>query len=95
DSLPAAFAEGDTYPDQEVLDRVINAISASDMQAIAEGFIKPVIDQINKGGDAAEVLGLLAEAYPDMDESELTSKLNQLLFAAKVWGRLSAEADLE
>ncbi|WP_374355540.1 DUF935 domain-containing protein [Chitinimonas sp.] len=81
---PAQFA------DQTALDTAINAL---DLQAQAVAVLAPVIKAIQTGRDEAELLGLLAEALPGADESTLTEKLTQLLFAATVWGRLSAEAE--
>jgi phage gp29-like protein len=86
------FAEADParFPDQTALDAAINAL---DLQPQAVAVLMPVVKAIQSGQDENALLGLLAEALPGADESVLTEKLTQLLFAATVWGKLSADAE--
>ena len=55
----------------------------------------PVIEALQQGRDATEVLGLLAEVSLGLDTTALRGRLAQLMFIADTWGRLSAAADLE
>lgn len=85
-------ANNDFY-DQTTLDEAITSISG--LQGQMESILKPIIAMIDETGDEAAALGMLAEAYPGIDDAGLVEKLYQMIFAAKVWGRLSAEAELK
>lgn len=54
-----------------------------------------MIEALLRGRSETEALGLLAEAYPLMDDQALQQTLTRLLFIAGTWGRLSANADRE
>lgn len=81
--------------DQTALDQAIEGIAAEQLQEQAEQALLPVIEALQKGRDATEVLGLLAEVSPGLDATALQDRLAQLMFIADTWGRLSAAADLE
>lgn len=98
-TAPAALAAlsavaDDTFPDQVALDAAIEAIAPEELQGMAENILKPIIEALQGGADDVEMLGRLAEIYQGMDEGQLREKLESLIFAAKVWGRLSAEAEM-
>ena len=93
-ALTADNGASDAFPDQTALDAAIEGIAPADLQSQAEALLKPAIEAIKRGADEVEVLGLLAEAYPGMDESALTDRLAQMLFAAALWGRISAQDEL-
>ncbi|CDM42395.1 DUF935 domain-containing protein [Ectopseudomonas oleovorans] len=84
---------GPRYADQQALDKAMAALPAELLQQQADAMLSPLLDAINRGGSEAELLGALAEAFPDMDESELTEALHRLLFAADTWGRLHGNLD--
>ncbi|XLM22156.1 DUF935 domain-containing protein, partial [Chromobacterium piscinae] len=85
----AEFAEADEEaPDQDALDAALNALSADDLQADAAAMLQPLFARIQAGAQADELLGNLAELYPDMDASGLQERLARAVFVAKVWGRL-------
>ncbi|WP_425540577.1 hypothetical protein ACOK4R_15345 [Pseudomonas fluorescens] len=54
-----------------------------------------MLDTLLRARTDAEAVGLLAEAYPQMDDQALQQQLAKLLFVADTWGRLSAAADRE
>lgn len=87
----AALAQtlGPQYNDQTALDRVLSGIPAEDLQSTTDSLLAPLLALIERGGSEAELLGTLADAYPDMDESALTDALHKLMFAADAWGRLN------
>lgn len=68
---------------------------AKEAQQTAELWMQDLMAQINAGQDDNEVLAVLSELYPTDDEPVLQEKLTQLIFAAEVFGRLSAQADAE
>ena len=68
---------------------------AKEAQQTAELWMHDLMAKINAGQDENEILAVLSELYPSDDEPVLQEKLTQLIFAAEVFGRLSAEADLD
>ena len=64
-------------------------------QQTAELWMHDLMAKINAGQDENEILAVLSEIYPADDEPVLQEKLTQLIFAAEVFGRLSAQADAE
>ena len=94
-SRVAALAQvlGPRYADQQALDKALAAVPAQGLQDQANDLLTPLLDAINRGGSEAELLGALAEAFPDMDEKALTEALHRLLFVADTWGRLHGALD--
>lgn len=95
---PAAsseFAEPTLKPilDQVALDQVITSLPAELLQEQSEQVTASVIDALLRARTDTEALGLLAEAYPTMDDQALQENLTRLLFVANIWGRLNASAD--
>ena len=88
---PAAeFAEGDVAPDQDALDAALDALSADAMNADAQAMLAPLLKRIAKGVQPDELLGTLAELYPEMDATGLQERLARMIFVANLWGRLHA-----
>lgn len=88
--LPAEFAEGNEAPDQEALDAALDALSADALNADAQAMLAPLLKQIANGVQPDELLGMLAELYPEMDASGLQERLARMIFVANLWGRLHA-----
>ncbi|MEN3809475.1 DUF935 domain-containing protein [Chromobacterium piscinae] len=85
----AEFAEADEEaPDQDALDAALDALSADELQADTAAMLQPLFDRIQAGAQPDELLGSLAELYPDMDASGLQERLARAIFTAKAWGRL-------
>lgn len=93
----ADFAEPTLRPllDQIALDQVIDSLPADMLQQQSEHAITPLVESLQQSRTDSEALGLLAEAYPRLDDQALQQKLASLLFIADTWGRLSAHADKE
>ncbi|MDN8053828.1 DUF935 domain-containing protein [Burkholderia multivorans] len=88
---PAAeFAEGDVAPDQDALDAALDALSADAMNADAQAMLAPLLKRIAKGAKPDELLGTLADLYPEMDATGLQERLARMIFVANLWGRLHA-----
>lgn len=68
---------------------------AKNAQATAELWMQDLIKKVNAGQDETEILAILSELYPTDDEPVLQEKLTQMIFAAEVFGHLSAQADLD
>ncbi|MCG9079463.1 DUF935 domain-containing protein [Laribacter hongkongensis] len=88
--LPAEFAEGNDAPDQEELDAALDALSAGVLNADAQAVLAPVLKRIENGARPDELLGALAELYPEMDTGVLQERLARAIFVARLWGRLHA-----
>ncbi|MGI2326181.1 MULTISPECIES: phage portal protein family protein, partial [unclassified Methylococcus] len=85
----------DLFPDQAALDAAVDALAKGGaLQAQAERLLAPLIERIESAGGEAELLGALAEAYPDMNPDQLVQTLTRLLFSASVAGRLATEESL-
>lgn len=93
----AEFAEPTLKPilDQLALDQAINSLPAELLQEQSEQTIASLIDALLRARTDSEALGLLAEAYPTMDDQALQDNLTRLLFMANIWGRLNVTADRE
>jgi phage gp29-like protein len=76
-----------------MLDKALENIPAEEQQQQSMDMLAPVIEAVQKGASESEVLGLLAEAFPGMDETALTDALHKIMFAADAWGRLYAAAE--
>lgn len=90
-ATPAAeFAEGDVAPDQDALDAALDALSADALNADAQAMLAPLLKRIAKGVQPDELLGTLAELYPEMDATGLQERLARMIFVGNLWGRLHA-----
>jgi len=88
-----AFAESSSdeapAPDQQALDDALDALSPASLQGQMETLLQPAIRAVQEAKSESEVLGLLAEAWPEMPEDDLVATMQRLFFAADTWGRLS------
>lgn len=90
-ATPAAeFAEGDVAPDQDALDAALDALSADALNADAQAMLAPLLKRVSSGAQPDELLGTLAELYPEMDATGLQERLARMIFVANLWGRLHA-----
>jgi phage gp29-like protein len=91
------FAEPTVRPllDQIALDQAIDSLPTAALQQQAEQVVAPFIEALQRARNDSEALGLLAEAFPQMDGQAFQEQLANLLFVADTWGRLSASADRE
>ena len=77
-------------PAQEALDngRPVPEKIAAAMQNL----IAPLVAALQDGRLPDEAMDIIAGSYPDLDDSELVTLLEQALFVADVWGRLNSDA---
>lgn len=93
--VPADFAEpGDGFPDQLALDAGVAQLPAEQIQAAMEKALRPVVEYIQAGGDPQEAMAKIAEVFPKMDTRDLQAMLARAIFVAEIWGRLSAEQEV-
>lgn len=77
-------------PAQEALDNaqtVPDAINQAMLQLIA-----PLVTALKQGQTPDEALDIIANSYPELDDTHLQQLLHQALFVADIWGRLNAES---
>lgn len=84
----------DAPPDQQALDDALAAIPPEMLMRQAWEAASPAMRRVLAAGDYQTALGMLADLYPAMPDDALQDLLARLLFAAQVWGALSAEAEL-
>ena len=88
---PAAeFAEAVDAADQGELDAALDALTAGDLDDDAQALLAPLLKRVENGARPDELLGTLAELYPEMDTSGLQERLARALFVSNLWGRLHA-----
>lgn len=73
-----------------LLDNIPNDV----LQSVVEPLLLPVIEAVKSAKNENELLSILADTYPSMDDGELQEKLTNLIFVAEVWGRLAAQEEL-
>jgi len=76
------------FADQDALDVALSALTDAELQSQMEALLKPVLDLAQAEPD--QLLGRLAELYPELNDAALTEQLARLMFVAEVWGRLNA-----
>ncbi|MBF0487543.1 MAG: DUF935 family protein [Nitrospirae bacterium] len=89
---PAMFAQAasNTFPDQTAIDNI--NISPAELQSLADGVLKPIIEMVNQKASYNDILNALASMFPLMDTDGLTNMLTQAYFIADMWGRLNAKS---
>lgn len=94
EQFAAGESEGPLAFDQQALDDALAAIPPETLMRQAWEAAGPALRRVLAAGDYPTALGLIAELYPDMTDEGLEDLLARLLFAAQVWGALSADAEL-
>lgn len=81
------------YADQDALDAALEGLPAETLQAFAEGMLKPIFKLIEKKATAEQLSDALAEAYPEMDDTEFQQYLAQAIFVTELYSRAVAGAE--
>ena len=68
----------------------MDALSADALNTDAQAMLAPLLKRVAKGAQPDELLGMLAELYPEMDATGLQERLARMIFVANLWGRLHA-----
>lgn len=80
--------DDDTDPPQQSLDGVpspADAVNAAITQMLA-----PMVTAISQGMDADAVMSLVADSYPQLDDTQLRELLTRIIFVADLWGQCHA-----
>lgn len=93
----ATFAEHDAsaFPDQAALDAAVDNLAAGELDAQTGEMLRPLLDGLLAASNETEALEFLERAYPEMPTTEFERVLSDLMFAAELAGRVSAQADLQ
>ena len=82
------FAEGlSRFPDQATLERALDGLTDEALQQQAEQLLKPIFRLARDEPD--QLLGRLADTFPDIGDVELQELTARVLFIAETWGRLN------
>lgn len=90
-SLKSTGNEGEEFPDQDLLDAVIDASPGEEIDAAMRALLKPVIDNLLQGDSIETAMVSLADTYPQMDTGALEQLLARAIFVADLWGQLNAD----
>lgn len=74
---------------------ILDKTPAAEWQAMAEGVLKPVIEEIDKGTSFNILMKNIATAYPSMDTSAMFSMIHRARFVSQVVGYLEAMEEME
>ncbi|HII0645650.1 TPA: DUF935 domain-containing protein [Salmonella enterica subsp. enterica serovar Yopougon] len=92
-----AFAESAAQRDfaaQDALDVALEQLLQTGvMTRELTVMLTPLLDALSDGLSPSELMGQLAELYPQMDADGLTERLARVMFVAKIMGRLHANAE--
>ena len=93
-SRATEFAAGDSAdPFEQALEAAIAAADTpGEAESLSQDLARPLLDAADK--DPEIILGRLAELYPETGSEQLQDLLGRVLFAAELWGRLGADADV-
>ncbi len=82
-SAPGTTAPAPPVPPskaEQTVNTAVASLTPDELQAQADGLLKPVIDLINSGKDENAILSELAAVWPQMDDSALEAMLAQTIF---------------
>jgi phage gp29-like protein len=90
-AAPAAPALPPSKAEQAVA-AAVDSLSPEELQAQADGLLKPVIELIRAGKDANAVLSELAAVWPKMDDSALEEMLTRAYFVMDMLATLQKKS---
>lgn len=79
------------FPDQDALDAA--QVPAAALQQAMEALTASLVAELKHGKTPDELLAALASHYPRMETRDMEEQLARAIFAAEVWGRVSAAAE--
>ena len=83
------FAEGEA-PGQTRLDDALASLADDTLNEDMQALLAPVFRQLENGATPDELLGMLAQLYPQMDASGLQERLARIIFVSQIWGKIHA-----
>lgn len=89
--LPLSFTEAidADIQAQDQLDEALDILmNGGTLNGTLEPLLEPLFKRVKDGVNPSELLGELAELYPQMNADDLQERLARILFVANIWGRL-------
>ncbi|MCO4936509.1 DUF935 domain-containing protein, partial [Escherichia coli] len=89
--LPLSFAEAidaDIQAQQQLDDALDILMNGGVLNGTLEPVLAPLFRRVENGVNPSELLGELAELYPQMNTDDLQERLARILFVANIWGHL-------
>lgn len=86
---------GDPFPDQTAIDAAVDVLTPASLQQHSEQMLSGILEQLGQATDDTEALGILAEAFPNMDVSDMAEVLGNRLFIARLVGMFSAQQEAQ
>ncbi|HBU9080455.1 TPA: DUF935 domain-containing protein, partial [Escherichia coli] len=89
--LPLSFAEAidaDIQAQQQLDDALDILMNGGALNGTLEPVLAPLFRRVENGVNPSELLGELAELYPQMNTDDLQERLARILFVTNIWGRL-------
>ncbi|MBE8614686.1 DUF935 domain-containing protein [Morganella morganii] len=89
--LPLSFAEAvdaDVQAQQALDDALDILMNGGSLNGTLEPVLAPLFKRVEGGVNPSELLGELAELYPQMKAEDLQERLARIMFVATLWGRL-------
>lgn len=84
------FAEFAEAPEQAKLDNALDDLENGTLNDDMQAILQPLFDRIKSGATPSELLGMLADFYPEMDASGLQERLARVIFVSSIWGKINA-----
>lgn len=85
----AMFAEGEALGLTR-LDDALASLADDTLNEDMQALLAPVFRQLENGATPDELLGMLAQLYPQMDASGLQERLARIIFVSQIWGKIHA-----
>lgn len=80
--------DGDVDPPQQALDTTPSPADA--VNAAISQLLAPMVTAIKQGMDADAAMSLVADSYPQLDDTQLRELLTRAIFVADLWGQCHA-----
>ncbi|MEI7177537.1 DUF935 domain-containing protein [Pectobacterium carotovorum] len=88
-SLAFAEAVNADVNAQDALDAALDVVmNGGQLDDTLEPLLAPLFERLQSGARPGDLLGELAELYPQMKADDLQERLARVLFVANIWGRL-------
>ncbi|MCT8349594.1 DUF935 domain-containing protein [Photorhabdus temperata] len=89
--LPLAFSEAVNadLAAQDTLDEALDILmNEGSLNESLESLLVPLFHRVQNGANPSDLIGELAELYPQMGADGLQERLARVLFVSNIWGRL-------
>ena len=67
-------------------------MNGGSLNGVLAPVLEPLFKQVKDGVKPSELLGELAELYPQMNADDLQERLARIMFVSGIWGRLRGTA---